>query len=76
MDRLSAHRQSDREAVGLYRSGDAVPAGTYVSLDEGRLVRVYPGGVLPQASPFPLCYIRLSDSPDYRAPLSLIAEAA
>jgi len=63
---------ADDPASRLYRSGEAVPVGTYVSLDDNRLVHVSSGGTLPAADPFPRYFLRLYDSPDYTAPLSLL----
>lgn len=75
--RRSHRRLSDNDpAARLYRSGESVPAGTYVSLDEGRFVHMFSGGELPAADPLPRCYVHLSDSPDYVTPLSLLMETA
>lgn len=78
MKKRRSHRfpSDDDPAARLYRSGESVPAGTYVSLDEGRLVHMLSGGKLPAADPYPRCYVHLSDSPDYIAPLSLLFETA
>ena len=65
-----------KKAEPLYRSGETVPAGTYVSLDDGCFVRVRAGGSLPVTSDFPQYYMRLSESPDYFVCLSLIAGRA
>ena len=67
---------SGRKSEPLYHSGETVPAGTYVSLDDGRFVRVRTGGTLPAARDLPQYYMRLSESPDYLICLSLIAGKA
>jgi hypothetical protein len=60
----------------LYLSGEAVPEGTYVSLEDGRFVRIRAGGALPPDAPLPHCYMRVSPSADYTAPVSLIVGRA
>ena len=62
--RISHDPQTLQDTLGrLYQSGETVPEGTYMSLDEGRLVRLSSGGPLPLTDGLPRYYIQVSDSP-------------
>lgn len=67
--------QRNKRTYRLYRSGETVPPGTYVSLDEGRLVHLRADGVLPSTGMMLSLYLWLSESPEYQAPLSLLGES-
>ncbi len=53
-------RPSDQTLEHLYKSGEVVPAGSYERLDDGRIVRLDRGGVLPHPEDYPRYYMRVS----------------
>jgi hypothetical protein len=60
----------------MFASGRSVAPGTYVSLEDGHFVRVTYNSALPGGNVAPLFYVRLSESPEYLVPVSLLPEAA
>jgi hypothetical protein len=59
---LSTLCPSSQISDRLFRSGEAVPTGTYVSLEDGRFVFVAEGECLPPSEVLPCFYLYVSNA--------------